>query len=641
MDVFVVETKEQRKQFVSAILKDMKALEYMLDKGMFESGIARIGAEQELCFVDRFFRPAMVGTEILGLLDDEHFTTELAKFNIECNLDPLVFEGDGLRNMEKHLRQLLEKVMAAATQVDAKMVLTGILPTIRKSDLEFENITPYERYRCLNDAMVKMRGGDFEFNIKGTDELITKHNTMLFEACNTSFQIHLQVDADAFVDSYNWAQAIAAPVLAASSNSPLLFGKRLWDESRIAVFEQTVDLKNLNNPDRDVKSRVDFGTDWLKESITEIFKYDIAYYKLLLAGHIDEDALEQLKNNKVPKLRALNLHNGTIYKWNRPCYGITNGKPHLRIENRYVPSGPTIVDEIATAAFWLGLMAAIPEYVKSIADHFDFDHAKHNFLKAAQVGLGAQFRWTHGKVRTAEELILTELLPLARKGLNNKNINPEDIDRYLNIIEGRVRNHQTGSIWLNTAFTKLIKKASREEAVVAVTAGMLRRQESDEPVHLWDLPNIRESGSWANKFKYVRQIMSQELYTVQEEDLVELAASVMDWRKIHHIPVENEQGEVVGIMSSADVLKYYSKKVEHDAAELTVNDIMTKHPVTVTADTLTTEALRMMRQYNLGCLPVVKGMKIIGIVTEYDFICIAEQLFEELEHLEAKNHHPL
>ncbi len=641
MDVFVVETKEQRKQFVSAILRDMKALEYMLDKGMFEKGVARIGAEQELCFVDRFYRPAMVGIDVLGKLNDEHYTTELAKFNIECNLDPLIFSGDALRTMEQHLTELLNRAELAAKEFDAQMVLTGILPTIRKSDLEFINITPYDRYRALNDAMVKMRGGDFEFNIKGTDELITKHNTMLFEACNTSFQIHLQVDADDFVDKYNWAQAIAGPVLAAASNSPLLFGRRLWEESRIAVFEQTVDLKNLNNPEREIKSRVDFGTDWLRESVTEIFKYDIAYYKLLLAGHIDEDALDQLRDGKIPKLRALNLHNGTIYKWNRPCYGITNGKPHLRIENRYIPSGPTVVDEISNAAFWLGLMAGMPDYVKDIENHLDFDHAKHNFLKAAQVGLGAQFRWVNGKVRTAEELIVTELLPIAREGLAKMNINPEDIDCYLNIIEARVKGHQTGSIWLNSAFTKLIKKSSREEAVVAVTAGMLRRQQTGAPVHTWDMPNIRESGSWANKFKYVRQIMSQELYTVQEEDLVELAASVMDWRKIHHVPVENEDGEVVGIMTSADILKYFSRKVDHELSQPTVNDIMTRHPVTVTGDTLTVEALRLMRKYNLGCLPVVKGLKLIGIVTEYDFICIAEQLFEELENLEAKNNNPV
>ncbi len=639
MDVFVVENKEQRKQFVTAILKDMKALEAMLDHDMFESDIMRIGAEQEFCFVDKHYRPSMVGLELLEKLDDPHYTTELAKFNLEANLDPLTFSGNALRKMEEQLQHLMDKVDEMAKRHGSRVVLTGILPTIRKSDLEFENITPFQRYRALNDAMVKMRGGDFEFYIKGTDELITKHNTMLFEACNTSFQIHLQIRPKEFVDKYNWAQAIAGPVLAACTNSPLLFCKRLWEETRIAVFEQTVDLKNLNNPERELKSRVDFGTDWLKESVTEIFKYDIAYYKLLLAGHIDEDALEELRNGNIPKLKALNLHNGTIYKWNRPCYGITNGKPHLRIENRYVPSGPTVIDEMANAAFWLGLMEGMPEEISNIHELLDFDYAKLNFLKAAQVGLATQFKWTDGKNHTAENLIVNILLPLARKGLEKVEIDPEDINKYLNVIKERVEGHQTGSIWTQNSFTRLKKNASVEEAVVAVTAGMLKRQQTGAPVHTWDYPVKSESGSWANKYNYVRQIMSRELYTVQEEDQVELVTSLMDWRKIHHVPVENENGEVVGMISSGDIIRYHSKRVEGHDKEITVNDIMMKNVVTVSADTLTVDALKLMRKNNLGCLPVVNGKKLIGMITEFDFVCMAEHLFEELQNIEAKENH--
>ncbi len=641
MDVFVVENKEQRKQFVVSILKDMKALEYMLEHDLFDCETTRIGAEQEFCFVDRFYRPSMVGMDVLEKLNNEHFTTELAKFNLEANLDPLEFKGNCLSTMEAQLTDLVTKADNVAKEMGARVILTGILPTIRKSDLEFENITPFPRYRALNDAMVKMRGGDFEFNIKGTDELIAKHNTMLFEACNTSFQIHLQIEPKQFVDKYNWAQAIAGPVLAACTNSPLLFGKRLWDETRIAVFEQTVDLKNINNPEREMRSRVDFGTEWLKENVTEIFKYDIAYYKLLLAGHNDEDSLLELKKGNIPKLRSLSLHNGTIYKWNRPCYGITNGKPHLRIEGRYIPSGPTIIDEMTNTAFWLGLMAGMPEDMAQKVENFEFDHAKLNFLKAAQVGLSAQFKWIDGKSYTAQNLLLLELIPIARAGLKKQGIDQYDIDRYMDIITSRVETQQTGSIWINNSFTALKKNASIEEAVVAVTAGMLKRQQSAQPVHTWDYPTISESGSWANKYKYVRQIMSKELYTVQEEDLVELVTTLMDWRKIHHVPVENELGEVVGIISSGDIIKYYSKRIDDGGTELTVNDIMLRNTHTLTADTLTVDALKIMRKNNLGCLPVVKEKKLIGIITEFDFVCMAEHLFEELESNEAQNHNNL
>ncbi|NEN24839.1 CBS domain-containing protein [Cryomorpha ignava] len=638
LDVYVVETKEQRKRFVTAILKDMKALDLMLERNMFERDNMRIGAEQEFCFVDKHLRPAMIGLEVLALLDDSHFTTELAKFNLEANLDPIKFTGDALSRMENQLYGLLQKADQIALDHGARILLTGILPTIKKSDLEFENITPYPRYHALNDAMKKQRGGDFEFNIKGTDELVTKHNSMLFEACNTSFQVHLQVNPDEVVDKYNWAQAIAGPVLAACTNSVLLFGKRLWDETRIAVFEQTVDLKNLQNPEREIKSRVDFGSSWLEESITEIFQHDVAYHKLLLAGDVEEDAMEMLRQGKVPKLTALSLFNGTIYKWNRACYGITDGLPHIRIENRYIPAGPTVVDEMANTAFWLGLMEGMPDNIGDIANLMDFDHAKLNFIKAAQMGLGAQFRWKDGKRYTAQELILNRLLPQARIGLEKMKIDAHDIDKYLGIIENRVLNHQTGSIWASQSFTELRRTATVEEAVVAVTAGMLKRQQSGNPVHTWSYATMSESGSWENKFKHVHQVMSKELYTVQSEDQIALVTNVMNWRKIHHVPVENEDGEVVGIISSADILKYYCKKDDADD-DLTVNDIMTVNPITVTPDTCTIDALKIMRKSNLGCLPVVKNKKLIGILTEFDFVYMAEHLFEELSNIEAKDNH--
>ncbi len=636
LNVFIVESKEQRKEFVGAILKDMRALEAMLAKDAFEKDIIRIGAEQEFCFIDRRYRPAMIGLDVLEDLNDEHFTTELAKFNLEANLDPIVFEGDGLSKMETQLRNLLDKAIVQAKKRGCDILLTGILPTVQKADLEFENITPYDRYRALNESMIRQRGGDFEFNIKGTDELVTKHNTMLFEACNTSFQVHLQINPDHFVDKYNWAQAIAGPVLAACSNSALLFGRRLWDETRIAVFEQTVDLRNVNNPERETKSRVDFGNDWLDESITEIFKYDVAFYKLLLASEVKEDAIEKLKHGKIPKLKALSLFNGTIYKWNRPCYGITNGKPHLRIENRYIPAGPTVLDEMANMAFWLGLMEGMPDDISEIKEDLDFDHAKSNFIRAAQVGLSAQFRWRNGERHTAQDLLHYILLPMSRKGLESRGIDKEDIDRYLGVLEGRIQNHQTGSIWTNQAFTKIKKSSSREEAVVEVTAGMLKRQNSGKPVHTWALPAKSESGSWANKYKFVRQVMRTELYTVQEEDLLELATNVMNWRSINHIPVENDNGEVVGIISSADILKYYCKKHDFDEdIPATVNEIMITNPITVSGETTTIEALKLMKRSNIGCLPVVKNKKLVGILTEHDFVYMAEYFLEELMHIEA------
>jgi len=213
-------------------------------------------------------------------------------------------------------------------------------------------------------------------------------------------------------------------------------------------------------------------------------------------------------------------------------------------------------------------------------------------------------------------------------------IDEEDIERYINVVEQRVKKHQTGSIWLVQSFNKLRKNANVEEAVIAVTAGMLKRQYSGIPVHEWDYPTKQESGSWANKYRYVHQVMSKELYTVQEDDLVELVSNLMNWRKIHHVPVENDEGEVVGIISAGDIIKYYCKQTDDE--NLTVDDIMIKNPVTVTAQTGVSEALKIMRKSNLGCLPVTKDKKLIGILTEFDFVYMAEYLFEELHNIEAE-----
>ena len=635
--VYIVENAEQRKTMIRHILSDIKAFEAMLNRKMFESDRVRIGAEQEFCLVDCEYRPALKAMDIMGELDPEFFTTELAQFNLEANLDPQDFKGTAFSKMERQLRDLIGQAKSAAEKHGARVLFTGILPTIHKSDLDLENITPDIRYQALNESMVKARGGDFNFHIKGQDELVTRHPTMTFEACNTSFQIHLQIPQDEIVSKFNWAQAIAGPVLAACTNSPLLFGKRLWKETRIAVFEQSVDLRNLSNPDRETISRVHFGFDWVRDSITEVFKSDIARYKLLLASDMQEDAIEVLRDGGIPKLRGLNLHNGTIYKWNRVCYGITGDQPHLRIENRYIPSGPTISDEMANSAFWVGLMNGLPEHYLDIHNRMDFDDAKTNFLKAARNGLSTQFNWVDGRMVTATELLKEELIPLAREGLKKAKISKTDIDFYMRIIEERVESCQTGADWMLRAYNHLKKNGSpTEERIVAITGGLLRRQQEGKPVHTWDLPDKKESGNWASKYKYVRQVMSRDLYTVQDTDQIELATSLMDWGKMHHILVENSQGDLVGVITSSQIIKHYSNQLGDGNDPKTVDEIMHVNPMSVEPNSLTADALNLMRRHGLSCLPVTKNQKLIGILTEFDFIPIAEQLFEELRETEKQ-----
>ncbi|MEM7040238.1 MAG: CBS domain-containing protein, partial [Bacteroidota bacterium] len=239
-----IQSKAEMRKFTQHLFRDIKALEFMLENDMFESGITRVGAEQEMCLIDAAYRPAAIAQKVLGELTDPHFTNELSQFNLEINLDPQVFTGDCLTKMEKQVRDCLKTLSVNLKGHNADYILVGILPTIRRSDLTLENLTPNPRYFALNDAILEMRGGPYEFRISGSDELITTHDTLMFESCNTSFQVHYQVDAKEFATAYNWAQAITGPVLSVATNSPLLLNHRLWRETRIALFQQSTDTRN-------------------------------------------------------------------------------------------------------------------------------------------------------------------------------------------------------------------------------------------------------------------------------------------------------------------------------------------------------------------------------------------------------------
>ncbi|HNJ42398.1 MAG TPA: glutamate-cysteine ligase family protein, partial [Acidobacteriota bacterium] len=382
---------EQLRVFTKALLNDLRALEYLIENNLIESEITRIGAEQELFLVDQSFQPAPVAIELLDLLKDDHYTTELAKFNLEINLDPLVFENRCFSVLEKQTLDLLNRIRQQGREIGVHPILVGILPTIRKADLELENLTPKPRYLALNRILNSIRGQEYEFYIRGVDELCVRHDSMMVESCNASFQVHLQVKAEEFPQRYNIAQALAAPVMAVSGNSPLLFGRRLWSETRIAVFRQSVDTRASSQFLRERSTRVTFGSQWVKNSITELYKEDISRFRPLIGGELDEDAMDVVLSGDIPKLKALKLHNGTVYRWNRACYGISEGKPHLRIENRVFPSGPTVVDEVANAAFWLGLMEGMPKHFPDVSQLMNFEDAKQNFYTAARLGMLSQF----------------------------------------------------------------------------------------------------------------------------------------------------------------------------------------------------------------------------------------------------------
>ncbi len=619
------------RSFMGALLRDLRALEVILASGTFESGVRRIGAEQELFLVDHAGNPALLAMDVLEVLDDPHFTTELGLFNLEFNLDPMIFGGDVLHRLEAQITTFCERARAAAGKCGGDIALVGILPTIRKSDLTMESMTPAPRYKLLNDILGALRGGAaYDFRITGVDELRVTHDNVMLEACNTSFQLHFQVGPEEFAPLYNIAQAVSAPVLAAATNSPFLLGKSLWQETRIPLFRQSIDTRRSPQHLRERSPRVHFGNSWLRESVLELFREDIARYRTLLGPDGVEDPFEQLAAGEVPRLQALRLHNGTIYRWNRPCYGITDGRPHLRIENRILPSGPTPRDEVANAAFWFGLIGGLSHTYHNIAEVFDFGAARGNFHQAARYGLSAQFEWLDGEIRPAQELILQHLLPMAREGLEDKKVDRSDIDLYLGIISDRVRAGMTGARWLTRSFTTMPDSLVGGERFGTLTTAMMSRQKEGRPVHEWPLARAEESRGWRPSFMRVEQIMTTDLYSVHEDEPLELVAQLMDWQRIRHILVEDHDNRLTGLISYRAILRVLARgESDRTTRSTPVSEIMLKDPVTVTPETPTLTALRLMREHRIGCLPVLKEHHLVGVVTEADFMKVAGNLLEE------------
>ncbi len=623
------EDSEGLRRFTRALLTDLRALEQMLAGGHIESGVRRFGAEQETVLVDREWRPAPVNMKILERLNDRHFTTELGRFNIEYNLDPIEAGGDCLTQMHRQLDALLAQGQTAAAAEGAKMLLTGILPTLMQSDLGLENMTPVARYMALNDAVGRLRGDHFHLRIKGRDELIIDHDNVMLESCTTSFQLHYQVSAEEFAHLYNIAQVLAAPVLACATNSPLLFGRQLWRETRIALFQQSVDTRGQSDSIREVAPRVSFGQDWVRESALEIFQEDLARFRVLIGGKVEQDPFEALEAGVAPELTALRIHNGTVYRWNRPCYGISDGKPHLRIENRLLPSGPSIFDEVANAALWFGLMSGAGAKWGDVTKKMDFAFARENLVAAARQGMGADLLWFDKEYVQAPKLMLEQLLPLAHEGLELLGVDSDDAKRYLEVIKGRVQTQKSGAQWCVSSIDAL-SDCSRHEGLAALVAATYRLQREGKPVHTWPLAERADAGDERSHCRRVDQLMTTDLFTVNETELVDMAAYVMNWKHIRHVPVEDNQNRLVGLVTHRSLLRLVPTLNEPGRAAVPISEIMETKLHTVGPTTRARDAFQLMRKHRISCLPVVdEENRLVGILTETDFMELAAGLLEE------------
>ncbi len=621
-------TEQQRREFMKALLNELRALEDMVDAGMIESGVRRIGAEQEMFLVDQAARPALNAMQVLDRIKDPRFTHELGLFNLEANLSPLDFGADCLRQLENETNEVIEIARNHASEVDSQIALVGILPTLMREHLTLDAMVPTARYFALNEAMMRLRGSKFQFTIKGIDQLNITHDNLMLEACNTSFQVHFQVGAEEFAHLYNIAQAVTGPLLASCVNSPLLLGKRLWHETRIAVFEHSVDARSEAHAARGHKPRVHFGDHWIEESVIEIFKEDIARFRVVLTTPFEPDPIGMVARGEVPRLKALCLHNGTVYRWNRACYGISdNGKPHLRIENRVIPSGPTVLDEVANSAFYFGMMSHLSRHLDDIRNELAFSDVKSNFLAAAREGLRAQQVWFGGQQVTAQELIIDELLPAARQGLTDAGIDDGDIERYLGVVRKRVESRRTGARWLLESLEGMRGQGNEHERLRAVTSSMIEQSRTGSAIADWELAEFCSQQDWRDSYRTVDQFMATDLFTVRPDDIVDFAASLMEWRHVRHVPVEDDTGHLLGLISHRQLLRLIARGNHHDST-ITVRDIMRTDPVTIRPETTTVEAIRMMRDNRFSCLPVVVDSKLLGLVTERDLIVVAGRLLE-------------
>jgi len=481
---------EDRVRYRHKVRRCLDALAQLLDDDTFETGDAMTGLEIELNLIDADFRPAMRNAEVLANLADPLFQTELAQFNLELNAPPRSIAGRGFADYERDLTDSLHRAAERAAKAESRLVLIGMLPTLSPDDLVLANLSANERYRLLNSEIAGARGEQFQLDIRGVERLQTASDSIAPEAACTSVQFHLQVPPDRFARFWNASQAIAGVQVAIGANSPFFHGRRLWAETRIALFEQATDTRPDELKAQGVRPRVWFGERWIT-SVFDLFEENVRYFPPLLPLLDDEDPIAVLRRGGVPRLGELRLHNGTVYRWNRPVYDVMDGRPHLRVENRVLPSGPTVIDLLANAAFYFGVIRQLSEEERPIWSRLSFAEAAENFRLGARGGIEATVFWPDaGEIRVTD-LVRSMLLPKAHAGLDRFGVDPGVRDRLLGIIDERCRVGRNGASWQTEAVwaAEHCRYLRRSEALTDMLIRYCAHQETNEPVHTWQKPS--------------------------------------------------------------------------------------------------------------------------------------------------------
>ena len=490
-------SREERQRYREKVRQNLDVFEQMLATSQFEFDKPLTGLEIELNLVDDAYQPRFGNAEVLEHIANPDYQTELAQYNIELNVNPRPLPGEEALGLEQELRDSLNEAERRAKEVGARIVPIGILPTIMPEHFAGEWISDNNRYTALNDSIFVARGEDIYLDIDGPtgERLATYSDSIAPESACTSVQLHIQVAPTEFANYWNAAQAIAGPQLALAANSPFFFGRRLHGETRIELFAQATDTRPIELRNQGVRPRVWFGERWVT-SIFDLFEENVRYFPALLPECSEEDPVAVLASGLAPQLAELRLHNGTVYRWNRPIYDTVDGKPHLRVENRVLPAGPTICDVMANAAFYYGLVRTLSQEDRPVWTQMSFAAAEQNFRECARRGIESRVYWPGFGEVGVDELVLRHLLPMAHEGLADWGVATSVMDRYLTVIEGRATTGVNGATWQTDTVQALEEQGlDRASALRGMLELYVENMHTNEAVHTWRVPALTRSTS--------------------------------------------------------------------------------------------------------------------------------------------------
>lgn len=480
-------TEDDYNKFGERLRANLQALEAILARPGFGDGDLSFGAELELYIVDKEGRPLHINQEIIKKLDDPQLTLELNRYNLEYNFSPVLLKDRCFSATQNEALAAIKKINDCAAEWGGSVVPIGILPTLEQSDTGYHAMTKLARFEAITKELTDIRGGPFTIAIEGEETLQLAMDDVTLEGATTSFQVHLRVPVDEFADFYNAIQLVTPLVVAMAANSPILFGHRLWQETRIPLFKQSIDCRPSDSL-HPVPARVNFGNNWIREGAFELFAEAALLYRPILPVCGEEDPLAVMKSNGTPQLHELRLHQGSIWLWNRPIYDPANGG-HLRIELRAFPAGPSLVDMLANAALVIGLAKLMQPSIRQLLPAIPFTYCVANFYRAAQKGMSAELFWPSLEQSQPEYFavpdILEKLVPEIPEQLSSMGFVEEDFKPLLRVIEERLTNRQTGAQWQLNKLAELRKDMHKREALIAMLQQYQRNSAANIPVAQW------------------------------------------------------------------------------------------------------------------------------------------------------------